>query len=313
MITGVGPLAGLGEQLQAEANHPVGADLVQDADQQHGSGRTSLGRRIRQPGVNRPHRGLDGEGEEEAEEHQAASGLVEVKTGQLLDEEAVGPAGTVLVKGDDSDQHDEATEQGVEQELDRGVLPAGATVGADQEVDRNQHRLEEDVEQEDVGRREDPDHERLENEHEGEVALLALADLGHVVPRREHADRNQDRRHHDQDERDPVHAEGVAHPELRNPGVLLLKLELRPGANRELKGGGKGEQQRDDGEPQRDLFGLLSQARGQEGDHEGTHQRNQADRGQPRKVGNHCTTHTAPSRTTTPASIVRAYERTKPF
>src|SRR6185503_20994098 len=81
----------------------------------------------------------------------------------------------------------------------------------------------------------------------------------------------------------------------------------------ELQGGSDGEQQGDDGEAERDLLGPVGQASGQEGDDERAHQRDQADRCQPGKTGHHCTTQTAPRITTTPASIVRAYERTKPF
>src|ERR671932_129944 len=47
------------------------------------------------------------------------------------------------------------------QELHRGVLPARAAERADEEVHRHEHGLEEDVEQKDVGGREDAHHHRL--------------------------------------------------------------------------------------------------------------------------------------------------------
>ena len=68
----------------------------------------------------------------------------------------------------------------------------------------------------------------------------------------------------DEHQRDAVDAEGVAHPELRDPGVLLHELELRVGAGLELQRRGDGEQQRDHGEAQREVLGLVGDARGQE-------------------------------------------------
>ena len=131
-----------------------------------------------------------------------------------------------MVKGDDRDQHDEPAKQGVQQELDRRVLAAGTAVGADQEVDRDQHRLEEDVEQEHVGRGKHPDHEGLQDQHQREVVLLSLPGLGLVMPCSEQTDRHQDDRHQDEDQRDAVHPDRVAHAERLDPGVQLRELEL---------------------------------------------------------------------------------------
>ena len=49
----------------------------------------------------------------------------DVEAGQLGDEEAVGPTGAVLVERDDADQHDQPAGEREQQELHRGVLPAG--------------------------------------------------------------------------------------------------------------------------------------------------------------------------------------------
>ena len=121
------------------------------------------------------------------------------------------------------------------------------------------------------------------------------------------------RGHRDEDERDAVDAERVAHPELRDPGVLLHELELRVGPGLELQRGGDGEQQRDHREAEREVLGLVGDAGGQQRHDQRADERDQADRGQPGKARHHCTTQTAPRITTTPRSIVRAYERTKPF
>ena len=68
------------------------------------------------------------------------------------------------VQPDHSGEHEQPAEQAVEQELHRGVRPLRAAVAADEEVHRDEHRLEEHVEEEDVRRREDADHHRLEEQ-----------------------------------------------------------------------------------------------------------------------------------------------------
>ena len=80
------------------------------------------------------------------------------------------------VQPDDGGQHDQPADQAVEEELHRGVLPARAAEAPDDEVHRDEHRLEEDVEEEDVGRGEDADHHRLEQQQPGEVGLHRPAD-----------------------------------------------------------------------------------------------------------------------------------------
>ena len=171
-----GPLRGLREELEAEPDHPVGADLVEDADEQHRGRGACLGRGIRQPGVHRPHRRLDGEGDEEPDEHPAQRRRRRVEVaGEVADEEAVVAAGARDVDRDDGHEHDQPTREGEQQELHGGVLPARAAEQPDEEVHRDQHRLEEDVEQEHVGGGEDADDERLEHEHQREVALVAPA------------------------------------------------------------------------------------------------------------------------------------------
>jgi hypothetical protein len=195
--------------------------------------------------VDGPHRRLDGEREEEGHEHQPLRRRPEVQPGQLGHEEAVGPTGTVVVERDDAHQHDQPTGEREEQELHRGILTTRSPEGPDEEVDRDEHRFEEHVEQEHVGGREDAHHERGQHEHQREVVLLALATLGHVVPRRQDADGREHQGHQDHDERDAVDPERVGHPELRDPLVLLGELELGTGAVVELQGSGDAEDQGD--------------------------------------------------------------------
>src|SRR5699024_10177035 len=114
------------------------------------------------------------------------------------------------VHPDDGDQHDEATGQAVQEELHRGPGPVPSTpVPADHEVDRDQHGFEEDVEQEDVGGREDTDHHGLQDQDEREVPGPAVGTVVVLTPGGEHHERDQDRRHQDQDQGDAVDTDGV--------------------------------------------------------------------------------------------------------
>ena len=125
-------------------------------------------------------------------------------------------------------QHEQAADQRVQEELHRRVLAARAAEAADDEVHRDQHRLEEHVEQEDVGRREDADHEELEQQQQREVRparcaawLVELLGVGLAVEacsRTPGSRRHQDDRHRDQHQRDAVDAEGEVHAEGRDPG-----------------------------------------------------------------------------------------------
>ncbi len=101
---------------------------------------------------------------------------------RVEDERAVVPGdrrlARVHVQRDHRDQHEQAAEQAVEQELHRRVLPRPDAERPDHEVHRDQHGLEEHVEQEDVGGREDPDHHRVEHQHQREVHLRRPLTLG---------------------------------------------------------------------------------------------------------------------------------------
>ncbi len=213
----------------------------------------------------------------------------------------VPAAGRVDVQRDHGDEHQQPAEQAVQQELDRRVLALADAVTSDHEVHRDEHGLEEDVEQEDVGRGEDADHHRLQHEQQREVGLHAAprrllagrarAAFG-VVPRGEHHDRHQHGRHQDEDQRDAVHADRVVHAELRYPLVGLGELEIGT-----ARGEAERHRDRDRERDQRDhqryaldelvppaLRGVAGRSGGRHGsDHHRAGQRNHARDGQPGK------------------------------
>jgi hypothetical protein len=111
----------------------------------------------------------------------------------------------------------------IEHELDGGVDPAVVAPDPDEEIHRDEHRVPEHVEKEQIEREKDADHRRLEREHEeGELFRLLLDRL----PRRQQRDRRQEPGEHDQPEADAVDPEAIVDAEGRNPRHLLDELKL---------------------------------------------------------------------------------------
>ncbi len=193
-------------------NH-VGGDLRDHAREQPGDLGRGFAVGVGEPAVEGPDRRLDGEGDREAEEQpvvRAGVDLCEVECALL---EPVD---------DDRRQHQERSRDGVDDELEGRAEPPGAAPHADQDVQRDQHRLEERVEDEQVLRGEDADHRAREEEQQAEVGSLPLAaDPPGVGARRGAADDGQP----DEPEREPEHADVVARVDVAEPRALLGELE----------------------------------------------------------------------------------------
>ncbi len=155
---------------------------------------------------------------------------------------------------DHGGQHEQAADQRVQEELHRRVLPARAAVGADQEVHRHQHDLEEHVEQEHVRSGEHPDHRELQGQQQREVGRYRAPGGVRVVPRGQDHQRDQHRDQRQHHQRDAVHLEGEPGPPERDPAVGLVELEPRP-TRRELEVHDPGEHQHRQRPAQRQLLG----------------------------------------------------------
>ena len=140
-----------------------------------------------------------------------------------------GRAGRDDVQADHAGQHEQAAGQAVQQELHRGVGPALAAVATDQEVDRDQRRLEQHVEQEHVGRREHADRETLQHQHPGEVRVRAPPTAVAVVPRRQDDDRSEDRGEQDEHECRCRRPRRRSAHRTRDPRWILDELEAAAG------------------------------------------------------------------------------------
>ena len=111
------------------------------------------------------------------------------------------------------EQHQHGAQQRVEEELEAGVDAPRAAPHADDQEHRDQAALEEQVEEDEVERAEDADHQRLQHEEGDHVLLDAVLDR---LPARQDAQRHQERGEHHEQHRDAVDAhlvfDGAAEP-----------------------------------------------------------------------------------------------------
>ncbi len=231
-------LGGRREQGHGEPDEPVGAELEQDRGKDHGARRRRLRVRVGEPGVEREHRDLDREGQEEREEGADLERVGEAagrRVGaQRLEVEGAGPRAAVpglvrIRRGEDGHEHQQRPDERVQDELDRGVDPVGAAPDPDDQVHRDEHDLPEDVEQEGVEGEEHADHPDLEDEERDHVFLDPDLDRPEA---REQGDPRQGRGQDDQRHRQAVGAQLVLDAEVGDPGHVLDELEA--GAAREV-------------------------------------------------------------------------------
>ena len=128
-------------------------------------------------------------------------------------------------------EHQQRADQGVDDELGRRPNALPPAPGPDQEVERDQHQVEEDDEERQVLRAEGPDHGGL---GESEVEEEQPRPLPVAERRRECRGHPEDRRERDQEEVEPVDAKRVTDAQLRHP--LRVRHVLEAGAVRRVVG-----------------------------------------------------------------------------
>ena len=173
--------------------------------------------RVRQPGVDRPHRHLDREGGKEREPEPGLQARWEAVLEQRRD---VGRAG-VPEHRQDGEQHQDRAEERVEEELEARIDAALAAPDADDQEHRDEAGLEEQVEENEVEGLEDADHGRLEDEEGDHVLLEPVLDR---LPGGEDRERHQEGREQDERHREAVDAELEA-DRVGEPGMGLDELE----------------------------------------------------------------------------------------
>ena len=143
-----------------------------------------------------------------------------------LQVEAVGAGRRVVQirQRQNRQQHQHAAGHRVENELHRRVDAALVAPDADQEVHRDQHRVPEDVEQEQVERDEHADHRALEQQHADAERFRLLV---HRFPGTEQRERGEKAGQDEQQQADAVDADEIADPEGGDPVVALDELKVR--------------------------------------------------------------------------------------
>ena len=212
-------LSALGHDRHGDPDEAVGAHLQQDAGEQHRTDGGRRGVRVRQPGVQRPHRRLDREAEthrDEGHDLHATRHVGALAVGELDHVEGAG----VGADDEEADEHQHAAQQRVEDEYVGRPPPAPGhrvvTPLRDDEPHRHQHDLEEDEEEQQVEGHEGADHADLEEEQQADQCAQPRS-LGADPQQVAHAERGQPAGEQQQWRGDAVDAEVEAQPEGGHP------------------------------------------------------------------------------------------------
>src|SRR5260370_37546572 len=219
-----------GKEWQREEYESIRSHLQQNARQNDGAGGGSFHMRIRQPGVKRKHRNLDGESNEES--NKQPDSVMEWNQRRRLiklwnaKRENASERVVMEVEEQDAKKHQARAQQRIQKALDGSIEFARPTPDTDQQIHRHQHRFPENEEEEKVERHEDAEHPRLQHQKPDVIFLHSNLDGG---PRRENRDPSQERGQHDQQERDAVNAEVVTRANRGDPVVRCALEELEAG------------------------------------------------------------------------------------
>ncbi|ABA50247.1 hypothetical protein BURPS1710b_1447 [Burkholderia pseudomallei 1710b] len=203
---------------QREAQETVRAELQHDRGQHDRAARRRFDVRVRQPRVHRPHRHLHREREEERDEEQHLRRHRDLRVLPRREVERM----RLRVQIDQRDQHQQRAGERVQEELERRVHAVRAAPHADDDVHRDQRRLEEHVEQQAVSRREHADHDPRQDQERGEILRHVLGDH---LPAGDHDDYRDERGQHDEPHRDAVDAQVIRDVETLDPRRLLDELQ----------------------------------------------------------------------------------------
>ena len=151
-------------------------------------------------------------------------GICSCRDPRQVEAVAAGADGAVQIRETENrQQHQHAAAHRVQNELDRRVDAALVAPDPDEEVHRDEHRVPEDVEEEQIERDEHADHRALEQQHEDAERPGVLV---HRFPRSEERERRQKSGQHQEQQADAVHADEIADPERRDPRVALDELKV---------------------------------------------------------------------------------------
>ncbi len=213
------PHGRLREKGIAETEKAVSPHLEQDSCQDDADGGRGFHMRVRKPGVERENRDLDREAqkkchksdllEQESARHSHKPGQVEgVRRGREIN-------------GQDAQKHEEASGEGKEEKLDRGIFAPGPAPDSDQKIHRNEHDFPNHIKKEKVEGQKACQHAGLEQQKQKVIFLPALLDAERTQAC-ERANKSREKHH---GKTDPVRAEQVLDVELGDPRGLLHHLK----------------------------------------------------------------------------------------
>ena len=188
--------------------------------------------------MHRPHRHFHREGREEGQPQPGLHANREVIGQQRWNVCCSG----LPVHSHDGQQHQHRAEQRIEEELQAGIDAACATPNPDNQEHWDQAGFKEDVEQHDVERAEDADHQRFQNKERDHIFAHPLLD---AFPARQDTERHQEGGQDHEQHRNAVDTEMVADAPLLDPLNLFNELEVRTGIV-EIDPDGKRHQEGDD-------------------------------------------------------------------
>src|SRR5207253_4910568 len=125
--------------------------------------------------------------------------------------------------GQDGDEHGKAAEDGVDQELEGGVDALALTPDPDQEVEGNQHRLPEDIEEDEVERQQDAGSGGLEDQQQQDELLQPRGGRAGY----QDGDQKQQCVQSEEEEAQPIDSEVVADADRRHPLTEFLELKMK--------------------------------------------------------------------------------------
>jgi len=140
------------------------------------------------------------------------------------------------VQADERGQHQDASGDGVEDELDRGVDPVFMPPYADEEEHGDELDLPEEIEEEKVIGQEDAQDPGL-HEHQEKVESAHAG--GDLFPGYQDAEHGEKGGQQDQHQADPVQAKGVTNAEALDPGQIFEEQPFAPGPGPALEVAGK--------------------------------------------------------------------------
>ena len=218
-----GGLRRLREERNRETHEAVAAHLEQDGGQNHRTRGRRLDVRVRQPGVQRPHRHLDGEGEREGRE--IPNGLLRRDAGVVQAQQVERVlAGLLLVlvhERQDGDQHEQRPRHRVHEELEGGVQTAFVAPNPDQEIHRDESHFPEDVEQEQIQAQENAHHAGLQEQQEN---VEFAHPVGDTLPGCQHRERPDETGQDHEPQTDAVDAQVILDAEALDPRHALDEL-----------------------------------------------------------------------------------------